>query len=138
MPQKLAGMRTEPPVSEPAAKHAWAVERLLGPGSLRVVPTEAPGPRPPWAHLVDAAAQYPVTVNRCLIGRSAAADLSLPADTVSRRHALLWQEDGATWIYDLGSANGTYVNGMAAAEPLAIEPGQRITLGAVPYVVNPA
>ncbi len=79
-----------------------------------------------------------MTVNRCLIGRSAAADVSLPADTVSRRHALLWQEDGETWIYDLGSANGTYVNGLAADEPLAIEPGQRITLGAVPYVVNPA
>ena len=105
-------------------------------GMVRIEPAEAAGPREAWAHLIDSSEQWPVTVNRCVIGRSAGVDLSLPADTVSRRHAMLWQEDGSTWIYDLGSSNGTFVEGVAAVEPLIVESGQRITFGAVPYVLK--
>ena len=83
--------------------------------SLTVVPGNsaqvAPGPTPRWARLVSDAATVEIRHNRALIGRSSQADVVLPHDDISRRHALLWREGGQTWIRDLGSANGTSVDG---------------------------
>ena len=47
----------------------------------------------------------------CLIGSSAECDLCLPDPTVSRRHAMVRIDDGALVIEDLGSSNGSYING---------------------------
>ena len=58
-------------------------------------------------------------------------------DSVSRRHAMLWQEDGdRLWMYALGSANGTFVEGIPASEPVPIETGQRVAFGTTPYVLQ--
>lgn len=46
-----------------------------------------------------------------LIGRHQQADIVLQASHVSRRHALLRLQDEQLWIEDLGSSNGTFVNG---------------------------
>ena len=35
-----------------------------------------------------------------------------PDKSVSRRHAVIWTEEGKFWIEDLGSTLGTYVNGL--------------------------
>ena len=46
------------------------------------------------------------------IVRDAAKDIGLPTDTtVSRNHARIAQEVTSYVVYDLGSTNGTYVNG---------------------------
>ncbi|MBX3465773.1 MAG: FHA domain-containing protein [Planctomycetes bacterium] len=46
-----------------------------------------------------------------VIGRAQEADLSVPSNRVSRRHAEIYWKDGRPWIKDLGSQNGTQVNG---------------------------
>jgi EAL domain-containing protein (putative c-di-GMP-specific phosphodiesterase class I) len=46
-----------------------------------------------------------------LIGRHAHAALTIPCATVSGTHAELRVEDGQLWVKDLGSTNGTFVNG---------------------------
>jgi pSer/pThr/pTyr-binding forkhead associated (FHA) protein len=47
-----------------------------------------------------------------VLGRSRSCSLRLPGDgTVSRQHCLIEVEDGGVWIQDLGSLNGTLVNG---------------------------
>lgn len=46
-----------------------------------------------------------------VIGRAQEADLSVPSNRVSRRHAELYWKDDRVWIKDLGSQNGTQVNG---------------------------
>ncbi|MEJ7599303.1 MAG: FHA domain-containing protein [Kofleriaceae bacterium] len=57
--------------------------------------------------------------------------------TLSRRHAELWWQDGAAYIRDLGSANGTWVDGKSLGqEPIAIQPGQQVWLGHVPLGVT--
>jgi pSer/pThr/pTyr-binding forkhead associated (FHA) protein len=48
----------------------------------------------------------------CVLGRSRVCTLRLPGDaTVSRQHCLIEVEANGAWIQDLGSLNGTLVNG---------------------------
>ena len=68
-------------------------------------------------------------------GGSSAPDVSGAADdpALSRRHAVLRrQEDGAYAIEDLGSTNGTDLNGqpLTAGEPVVLADGDRMHLGA--------
>jgi len=64
-----------------------------------------------------------------VVGRSADADLVFPDDTVSRTHARIYAARGTLWLRDLGSRNGTAVNGRAIAHH-RLRPGDRITIGA--------
>ena len=63
-----------------------------------------------------------------VIGRSSACQIVLGDDTVSRRHAELRFEDGRWLLRDLGSSNGTWVNGGRVIEP-EVRPGDLIHLG---------
>lgn len=51
-----------------------------------------------------------------VIGRHQQADIVLQAAHVSRRHAALVLKDQQLWIQDLGSSNGTFVNGQKVTE----------------------
>jgi signal transduction histidine kinase len=68
-----------------------------------------------------------------LIGRSSEA-LPLMDTTVSRRHAELTPDDGAWYIRDLESQNGTYVNGVKIGERLRLRPGDQIRTGSTLFV----
>ncbi|MBP1642281.1 MAG: hypothetical protein H6Q03_950, partial [Acidobacteria bacterium] len=46
-----------------------------------------------------------------LLGRGPLADLEVEDPAVSRRHALITIQDGRCFLSDLGSGNGTYLNG---------------------------
>ena len=63
-----------------------------------------------------------------MIGRSSACQIVLGDDTVSRRHAELRYEDGRWLLRDLGSSNGTYVNGRCVTEA-EVRAGDVIHLG---------
>jgi FHA domain/Domain of unknown function (DUF1707) len=67
------------------------------------------------------------------IGRAPSCDCLVPEDCVSRRHAELWRE-GERWLLrDLGSRNGTRVNGTRVIEPVEVRPGDRLNLGGAQY-----
>ena len=56
---------------------------------------------------------------------------------LSRRHAEVWLENGNTFIRDLGSSNGTWVNGpLVGAYPVQLKPGQNVFLGTVPLAIS--
>ena len=65
------------------------------------------------------------------LGRSGAAQLSFPDDTGLSRHHLSFERDGdeAWTLRDLGSKNGTLLNGAAVAERTRLKPGDRIAAG---------
>ena len=67
--------------------------------------------------------------NEMVIGRAPDCGLALDLPMVSSRHARLFRADGRTWIEDLGSANGTFVNAERVHGRAAVEAGDRIALG---------
>lgn len=66
-----------------------------------------------------------------VIGRGEAADVSIPDPSISRRHALARLEGNTVVLEDLGSANGTSLNGEAVRSATRAEDGDTIRIGAV-------
>ena len=73
---------------------------------------------------------------RFTIGRTRDCDLCLTDLSVSRMHALLVRcEDG--WVLsDLGSHNGTRVNGWLVREPVEVHAGDRVEFGSMAFIIQ--
>ena len=67
----------------------------------------------------------PVTI----IGRGHDAQLRLSDPGVSRHHAQVELRGGAVWLEDLGSTNGTTLDGAGVSAPTELTSGQRIAMG---------
>ncbi len=65
---------------------------------------------------------------RSVLGRSRDADVQIEDPNISRRHAEVVQEGSAYWLVDLGSTNGTEVNGRRV-QRARLDDGSRFTLG---------
>ncbi len=63
------------------------------------------------------------------IGRDPSSDLVVMDEKVSRQHAQIHQQAGAAVIHDLGSFNGTYVNGTRITGPCFLRHGDVVVLG---------
>ena len=68
----------------------------------------------------------------CLVGRAPTNDLSVVDATISRKHAELHWVSEALHVRDLGSSNGTFVNG-AKIESAPLAAGDRVTFGKVEF-----
>ena len=66
-----------------------------------------------------------------LIGRSKGNTIVLPERHVSSRHARLFPENGAWWVEDLGSTNGTYVGGHRVSGRERLDPADEVRFGPV-------
>jgi hypothetical protein len=64
------------------------------------------------------------------IGRAGGCGITLSADTfVSQVHARIFERDGDAYAEDLGSTNGTAVNGNPIGEPTRLRRGDRVHIG---------
>ncbi|WP_420629951.1 FHA domain-containing protein [Candidatus Leptofilum sp.] len=64
------------------------------------------------------------------VGRDPVSDIILNDPEVSRQHARFTQTDAGYQVQDLGSTNGTFVNGQRLeSEPVDLEPGFTISMG---------
>ena len=79
------------------------------------------GPRP--------GRRFSLTQPAIIIGREAGNDVVVNHPEVSRRHASLTWDGRQFIIQDLGSANGTFVNGVRLTTPQVLQPGDVIGLG---------
>lgn len=71
------------------------------------------------------------------VGRDEGLPLSLPTEsTVSRQHAEIRLENGSLVVVDLGSTNGTFVNGIRISADTPLQPGDQVQFGAVRFRVE--
>ncbi len=64
------------------------------------------------------------------VGRGAGCAVSLPADTfASALHARVFRRNGEYFVEDLGSTNGTLLNGQKVTAPVALRGGDRLQVG---------
>ena len=72
-----------------------------------------------------------------VVGRAVNSDIPIYEPTISRQHAQLTAEDGGVRIKDLGSANGTFLNGSRISDAKAA-PNDVVTFGKVAFYVKEA
>lgn len=104
---------------------------------LDLVVTQA-GPRKGRAFLMvstgaAAGTVFPVTEASVLIGRSLDAQVSINEQAISNEHARLEQEGATFTLRDLGSTNGTYVNGQRLVEAVVLAGGDSIRMGSTTF-----
>jgi len=117
-----------PPVSLPA--------RLAGLGR-RIAALRPRRPRPPGPPAPPAPLCLPRDVERRFtIGRALECDLTLADLSVSRWHARLHHEDGGWLLSDLGSTNGTRLNGWRVTTPVEVKAGDQVSFGGLTFVVG--
>ena len=84
--------------------------------TLRLVQGSEPGKR------------FSLTVDRSIIGRSTDCEIALDVAAVSRRHAAIVRDGEGFAVEDLGSRNGTYVNGQRIGAVTRLSGGDKITV----------
>ena len=70
-----------------------------------------------------------------VVGRREDCDLRIPLSDVSRKHCRIVRDGDALRLEDLGSSNGTYLNGQRIQEAL-LQPGDTLQVGPVAFVLQ--
>ncbi len=77
-------------------------------------------------------------VGNCSFGRSRENTIRIGSDRASRRHATIHAQDaGEFWLIDLGSVNGTMLNGRRVSLPTRLQGGDRICIASEEFVFHP-
>src|SRR6266404_1455174 len=69
------------------------------------------------------------------VGRHDDCQLRIKSSQVSRKHCELYEKKGLLLVKDLGSSNGTLVNGKRIKGQRVLEPGDELTIGPVQFRV---
>ena len=77
-----------------------------------------------------------LTSPETLVGRQRGCTVRIPSADVSRRHCVLRLEHGYVTVEDLGSVNGTFLNGMRIVNREPVRPGDHLEIGPVRFVVE--
>jgi DNA-binding winged helix-turn-helix (wHTH) protein len=101
-------------------------------GDARPAP-EAPLPqgRPSRARLVSNRGDWLLSDGPNVMGRDRDCAIRIDSIELSRRHAQVVMTDGEATVEDLGSKNGTHVNGLTVTQPVALKDGDQIEVGSV-------
>jgi hypothetical protein len=124
------GIRGVPGIQIAGPSYRPAPQRILPapPGPLSV---QSPPPANP-APLVFP----PGSGTRFTIGRTRDCDLCLTDLSVSRMHALLVRREEGWVLSDLGSHNGTRLNGWLVREPVQVRAGDRVEFGSMSFIIQ--
>lgn len=81
---------------------------------------------------------FTLSKGEVVIGRDLNADVAINTAEVSRRHARLHLDSGVYIVEDLGSTNGTFINGQRLTTPVPLRTGDLIMLGEAATLVYEA
>lgn len=108
-------------------------QRISGAGAGVAVAPSGPEPRASARLAVTegaiAGTTVPLASSAVLIGRGPMCTVVLDDDYASTRHARVFPQQGGWWVEDLGSTNGTYIDGERIAEPRELKPGVPVRIG---------
>jgi pSer/pThr/pTyr-binding forkhead associated (FHA) protein len=127
----------------------YAVVRR-GVGDLRRIPDDEPfepgrgayEPRQPGeselvvedSEVLAPETRFPIRNGATSIGRSSASDIILKSDDyASGRHARLTRHGGLLYVEDMGSTNGTFVNGRKTVGATPLRPGDTVRIGSTTF-----
>ena len=77
----------------------------------------------------QAGMSFPLTGTQTIMGREEGIDIVLQDPESSRQHARVAWQGGQFIVEDLGSTNGTFVNGIQITAPQVLNPGDSIGIG---------
>lgn len=157
-PEQAVAGRTAPtaphaaPVASVAQRTASPVDPTV-PSPVPIAPAAPTAPAAYAAPAADAAKRIPkgrrgrvgrlvvtqprqrkgtafATTDELSIGRASTSHINLADDTyASQLHARVFRGDGGVWVEDLGSTNGTFVNGRRITAPTQLSVGDRLQVG---------
>lgn len=78
---------------------------------------------------------FPLSGSVTVVGRRQDCDLCIPLMIVSRRHCEIGQDQGQLVLRDLGSRNGTFLNGQQVSQGY-INPGDSLRIGPLDFAVQ--
>lgn len=82
--------------------------------------------------------EFPLSGDEILIGRGSEADIAIDDPSMSRRHAMIVRRGGRFYLRDLGSANGTYLDGVLHNAERVLSDGVRFRIGKTDFVLRDA
>lgn len=134
--QPRAATPTPAPTPSPAAKPAGGVPARSSVGAgIAVAPPAAPVPAaapPARLQVTDGplrGTSIPLGASAVVLGRAPSCTVPLQDDYSSSRHARIYPHEGAWWVEDLGSTNGTFVDGERIDAPTVLNPGKAVRIG---------
>ncbi len=109
---------SRPPVAVPGGQNASRGRSNRPPSRLTVLEPK-----------VRKGSAYPIG-SELTVGRGAQCNVGVPDDTfASQLHARVQLRNGAMWLEDLGSTNGTHLNGAKLTMPVQLTIGDRVQIG---------
>jgi hypothetical protein len=114
-------------------------DKSVGRGSIRCDASPVPAALPGWGELSEHRGErsFALFDNRVVVGRSSDADITLDDPEVSRHHAVLFRQGGRLWIADLGSSNGTAVNGhQLGSDAIEVGPSDMLSFGTATFALR--
>ena len=94
-------------------------------------PVDASGPTRSGPRLVSPRGEWVLSDGANVVGRDRDCAVRVDSSDLSRRHARILVTRAQATIEDLGSKNGTHVNGERITHPVALEDGDQIQVGSV-------
>ena len=82
-----------------------------------------------WLQPDNTIVEFPLKAEQSLIGRSSRCDVCIKHPGISAEHAVIRQVSGAATVEDLGSTNGTRVNGKRLTQTHTLRHGDQIGVG---------
>ena len=93
-------------------------------------PALPPGPRSVIVRAPDGAKPHSVAISASMVvGRGTECELRIQDTYASTQHARIFGKNGAWYVEDLGSTNGTFVNEQKLAAPAMVQAGDKIRVG---------
>jgi FHA domain/Domain of unknown function (DUF4388) len=134
--------RLEAPMTVQASKPQWPTQVALSPGNktaaIGTLQPELPALKKPqysFVALDNPRQRITLTKESTLVGRNPACDITLDHGSISRQHCLMQITDRGLHIKDLGTTNGTKINGSSITEGY-VNPGDQLTMGHLVFVVE--